>query len=136
MYTEQRGLLYDFWGTGIPSGMNKQEIIDELTPADEDVRITKWRYSAFENTELSDLMEKWGKHQLIITGIYAHIGCLTTSVNASMKNIQPFIIADAMGDFSEEKHKMALEYISQLSGMVIDTEEFLNGFKKNKELSI
>lgn len=53
-----------------------------------------------------------------------------------MKNIQPFIIADAMGDFSEEKHKMALEYISQLSGMVIDTEEFLNGFKKNKELSI
>lgn len=94
------------------------------------------RYSAFENTELSDLMEKWGKHQLIITGIYAHIGCLTTSVNASMKNIQPFIIADAMGDFSEEKHKMALEYISQLSGMVIDTEEFLNGFKKNKELSI
>ena len=77
-----------------------------------------------------------GKHQLIITGIYAHIGCLATSVNASMKNIQPFIIADAMGDFSEEKHKMALEYISQLSGMVIDTEEFLNGFKKNKELSI
>lgn len=77
---EQRGLLYDFWGTGIPSGMNKQEIIDELTPADEDVRITKWRYSAFENTELSDLMEKWGKHQLIITGIYAHIGCLEFSL--------------------------------------------------------
>ena len=41
-----------------------------------------------------------------------------------------------MGDFSEEKHKMALEYISQLSGMVIDTKEFLNNLQENENLSI
>ncbi len=48
-----------------------------------------------------------------------------TSVVASMKNIKPFIVSDAIGEFSQVKHKMALEYISQLSGMIINTECFL-----------
>jgi len=122
----QRGLLLDFWGMGIPVGEKKHDIIRELYPEKDDIVITKWRYSAFENTELEKLMGKWGKNQLIITGIYAHIGCLITSVNASMKNIKPFMISDALGDFSQAKHKMALEYVSQLSGMVMSTELALN----------
>lgn len=116
---EQRGLLLDFWGKGIPTGEGKQEIISELAPEPEDIVITKWRYSAFENTQLEELMRKRGKSQIIITGIYAHIGCLTTSLVASMKNIKPIMISDATGDFSKEKHQMACEYVSQLSGMVM-----------------
>lgn len=123
---EQRGLLLDFWGSGIPLGNEKQNIISELKPDEDDIVITKWRYSVFENTNLEDLMKEMGKKQMLITGIYAHIGCLTTSVNASMKNIKPFVISDATCDFSAEKHKMALEYISQLSGMVINTNMLIN----------
>ncbi len=74
---------------------------------------------------MKDLIKKLGKDQIIITGIYAHIACLMTSVVASMKNIKPFIVSDAIGEFSQVKHKMALEYISQLSGMIINTECFL-----------
>lgn len=125
---EQRGLLLDFWGTGIPAGESRQDIINALYPEKDDILITKWRYSAFENTELSEFMESRKKHQLVITGVYAHIGCLTTSVIASMKNIKAFMISDALGDFSEAKHKMALEYVSQLSGMVLNTNKFLNSF--------
>lgn len=123
---EQRGLLTDFWGSGIPLGYEKQNIINELKPDGDDIVITKWRYSAFENTNLEDLIKKLGKNQMLITGIYTHIGCLTTSVNASMKNIKSFVISDATCDFSAEKHKAALEYISQLSGMVIDTDMLMN----------
>lgn len=126
---EQRGLLLDFWGTGIPEGEEKQKIVNELKPESDDILITKWRYSAFENTELEDRMKQWKKNQLIICGIYAHIGCLTTSVNASMKNIKTFMVSDALGDFSEEKHRMALEYVSRLSGMVINTEYFVENIQ-------
>lgn len=127
---EQRGLLLDFWGEGIPSGKKKQYIINELYPEQDDILLTKWRYSAFENTELDELMKRWGKRQLIITGIYAHIGCLTTSVSASMKNIKSFMVSDALGDFSEINHKMALEYVSRLSGFIINTESILNKLRQ------
>lgn len=100
-------------------------IVKDSIPEEDDIIITKWRYSAFENTQLKDLIKKLGKDQIIITGIYAHIACLMTSVVASMKNIKPFIVSDAIGEFSQVKHKMALEYISQLSGMIINTECFL-----------
>lgn len=126
---EQRGLLLDFWGSGIPGGNGKQDIISELKPDEDDIIITKWRYSVFENTDLEELMKKMGKNQMLITGIYTHIGCLTTSVNASMKDIKPFVISDATCDFSAEKHKMALEYISQLTGMVINTGSLINALR-------
>ena len=45
---EQRGLLQDFWGDGIPAGPDKKKIVDELSPNDDDIFLTKWRYSAFK----------------------------------------------------------------------------------------
>lgn len=121
----QRGLLLDFWGEGIPIGKKQDEIVDEIKPTAKDTVITKWRYSAFEKTELEKLMQELGKTQIIITGVYAHIGCLTTATIASMKNIKPFFISDAVGDFSKDKHRMALEYVSQLSGMAMSTNKIL-----------
>lgn len=132
----QRGLLLDFWGEGIPAGQKKQDIIKELQPDTDDLVITKWRYSAFENTSLEELMKKWGKSQILITGIYAHIGCLTTAVAASMKNIKPFVIADAMGDFSREKHCLSLEYIGQLAGMILDTAQAVEVLKNHDAGSV
>lgn len=118
---DERGLLLDFWGHGIPANEGKEYIIDALKPEASDRVITKWRYSAFERTPLEELMGQLGKTQLLVTGVYGHIGCLTTAVNASMKNIKPFLISDAMADFSRVKHEETLEYVSKLAGMVIDT---------------
>lgn len=122
---EQRGLLMDFWGLGIPNDGKQHEIIKEIKPLDCDELITKWRYSAFENTDLEKRLKELNRTQLIITGIYTHIGCLTTSVVAAMKNIKTFVIADATADFSLKNHKFALDYVSQLSGMVLDTKQFI-----------
>lgn len=122
---EQRGLLLDFWGKGIPQEGASKEIVEQLQPDKNDFIITKWRYSAFENTDLYEIIKQLNKSQLIICGVYAHIGCLSTTITAFSRGIKPFFVADAMGDFSREKHLMALEYVSQLAGKVVTIRDIV-----------
>ncbi|MBC6973015.1 isochorismatase [Bacillus sp. Xin] len=118
---EQRGLLQDFWGAGIPEGPHKQQIVDELTPDENDIFLTKWRYSAFKKTNLLEILQEQGRDQLIICGVYAHIGCLLTACEAFMDGIQPFFIADAVADFSQEHHKQAMQYASDRCAVTTTT---------------
>jgi bifunctional isochorismate lyase/aryl carrier protein len=119
---EQRGLQLDFWGAGIDGGPVQKEIVESLALAPQDTFMTKWRYSAFQKTELLELMEQQGRDQLIVCGIYAHIGCLMTSSEAFMRDIQAFLVADAVADFSEEKHRMALTYAAERCAVTLTTE--------------
>ncbi|MBR2565280.1 MAG: isochorismatase family protein [Paenibacillus sp.] len=119
---EERGLQLDFWGAGIDGGAVQKEIVESLAPAPQDTFMTKWRYSAFQKTELIELMQKQGRDQLIICGIYAHIGCLMTSCEAFMRDIQAFLVADAVADFSLEKHRMALTYAAERCAVTLTTE--------------
>ena len=120
---QDRALLTDFWGTGLKGDDKLVNIREEITPEENDIVYTKWRYSAFQRTDLLEYLRKEKRNQLIICGIYAHIGILSTSLEAFMSDIKPFVISDAVADFSPEEHEMALNYISQRCGRVLNTEE-------------
>ena len=122
---EQRGLLQDFWGDGIGDGPGQADIIDELAPADGDVQLTKWRYSAFVRTDLHRELQATGRDQLIITGIYAHIGCMMTAAQAFMEEIQPFLVVDGVADFSRLDHHMAVDYVARRCGTTLSVERAL-----------
>lgn len=117
-----RGLLTDFWGPGLADA-GTARIVEPLTPRAHDTVLTKWRYNAFIRTDLLALLQAWGRDQLVLVGVYAHIGCLLTAADAFMHDVQPFVVADAVADFTREDHVQALAYAAQRCGCVLTTAQ-------------
>lgn len=125
----ERGLLTDFWGEGLVDP-DSASIIDGLTPTTGDTVLTKWRYSAFYRSDLRERTLGTGRDQLVVTGVYAHIGCLTTALVAFMEGIQTFFVADAMADFSAQEHGMAARFVGGRCGQVTPTADVVTAFTR------
>lgn len=119
----ERGLLHDFWGPGMNDDPSATEVIEALAPSVRDTIIRKSRYSAFFGTDLLEALRAKGRGQLIICGVYGHIGCLATAMDAFMNDIQPFLVADAVADFSAEHHCAAIRQAAQVCARVCSSEE-------------
>lgn len=132
---KDRALLTDFWGTGLDDDPNQTRIVSDVAPSDEDIMLTKWRYSAFKRTNLLELMKEQGRDQLIICGVYAHIGCLLTASEAFMLDIQPFLVADAVADFSLEEHKMAMKYAAERCAYTTSAHQLLEQLQDGEQAS-
>lgn len=129
---EDRALLNDMWGPGLTRSPEQQRVIAALAPDTQDTVLVKWRYSAFHRSPLEQMLKETGRNQLIITGVYAHIGCMTTATDAFMRDIKPFFVADALADFSRDEHLMSLKYVAGRSGRVVMTDELLPSVPTSK----
>ncbi|MET8765099.1 isochorismatase family protein [Lentzea sp. NPDC004782] len=125
MSVADRGLLKDFWGPGMRVDPADREVVEPLMPQPDDWLFTKWRYSAFFRSGLLERMRAAGRDQLVVCGVYAHIGVLMTAVEAFTNDIETFLVADAVADFSADKHRMALQYAASCCAVVLTSGEVL-----------
>jgi len=125
MNPHQRGLLADFWGPGMAAAPADRDVPGPLAPGPLDGVFTKWRYSAFARTDLLAWLRGHEVDQLVICGVYAHVGVLMSAVDAFTHDIQPFVVADAVADFSAEDHRFALEYAARNCAVVAMAEDVL-----------
>jgi isochorismate hydrolase len=123
MSPKERGLLYDIWGKGMSSTPAHTAIAEEIAPRPQDVVLTKWRYSAFYATALDEAFRKHGRDQIIICGIYAHIGVLASAIDAYSRDIQVFLVQDAIADFSIQAHAHALCCAAECCAKVLPVSE-------------
>ncbi|MBY6264976.1 isochorismatase family protein [Azospirillum sp. 412522] len=123
---EDRGLLNDMWGPGLTRRPDEAGIVAPLAPDADDRVLTKWRYSAFFRAPLAEVLAESGRDQLLICGVYAHIGVMQTAVDAFMRGIKPFLVADAIADFTREDHLAALRYVARNAGRTLHSDSILS----------
>jgi bifunctional isochorismate lyase/aryl carrier protein len=121
-----RKLLGDLWGPGLTAFPDQAAIAPELSPQPEDLVLPKTRYSAFHATGLAAALRAQGRDQLWIAGVYGHIGCMLTAFDAFMHDVQPFLVFDAIMDFSREHHQLAGRLVSERCGVVVESETLLH----------
>lgn len=122
---KDRALLNDMWGAGLTAFPEKSDIVKPLTPSKHDTVLTKWRYSAYFRSDLKEQLQQQERDQLIICGVYAHIGVLQTAAESFMNDIQPFVIADAVADFNLKDHVFALQYVQRNLGVVNHLDQLI-----------
>ncbi|WP_367046528.1 isochorismatase family protein [Streptomyces sp. Je 1-332] len=123
----ERGLQQDFWGPGLPDDEHAKAIAGPVAPEPGDTVLTKWKYSAYVRTDLEERMREAGRDQIVVVGVYAHIGVLMTACDAWMRDVQAFVVADAVADFSRADHDMALRYAAGRCAVVTTTDAVLKG---------
>jgi bifunctional isochorismate lyase/aryl carrier protein len=128
----QRGLVADMWGPGIGDEPDAAAIIAPLTPRPGEHLMANVRHNAFLRSHLGRLLRSERRDQLIICGVHAHLGVLLTAADAFMNDIQPFVVADAVADFSAEEHRLALRWAAR-SGVVCTTDGLLRGLLLHRE---
>lgn len=124
----RRGLVADVWGPGIGDEPEDSAIIEPLTPRPGEYVLPHVRPNAFLHSHLGRLLRSKGRDQLILCGVYAQLGVLLTASDAFMNDIQPFVVADAVADFSAEEHSTALRWAAR-SGVVCTTDGLLRDLR-------
>ncbi|GLY32341.1 isochorismatase family protein [Kineosporia sp. NBRC 101731] len=122
MTPQQRGLLADVWGPGMSARPDDRGVPAPIAPREDDWQLTKWRYSAFVRSGLREQIQASGRDQLVVCGVYAHVGVLMTLADAFQHDVQTFLVADATGDFSLRDHRLALDYAASACAVVTTTK--------------
>lgn len=125
MTRKERGLLYDFWGVGMRADPIHTGITSLLSPLPGEPVLNKWRYSAFFSSSLADIFSSQHRDQIIICGVYAQIGILTTALDAYSRDIEVFLVKDAIADFSQKAHQQMLTYAASCCASILSVEEVL-----------
>ncbi|QAY71269.1 isochorismatase family protein [Xylanimonas protaetiae] len=114
----RRGLQGDLWGPGMRAVAEHVGIVEQVAPAPGDIVLAKHRYSAFALSPLAEHLAAAGRDQLVIVGVYAHIGVTATALDAFQREVRPFVVADGVADFDAARHRLALEHVASCSGVV------------------
>ena len=125
MSRARRGLLFDFWGPGMSAHPDERDIVAEIAPGPDDLVVDKLRYSAFHGCDLAGTIRTLGRDQIVVCGVYAHLGCLMTACDAFAHDIRPFLVADAVADLSARHHRLALEYAAGRCAVSMTTSRLL-----------
>lgn len=88
------------------------QLVELLSPEDDDYFVLKPRHSAFHNTTLETLLMYLKCRQLILTGFSAHVCVLMTASDAYMREYRLFVPRDCTASPSPRQNDLALEYMA------------------------
>lgn len=112
-------LLKGSWGA---------QIVDELDPGEQDIHVTKHRFSGFWDTELDSILRNMGVCTLFFAGVNADQCVMTTLEDASFLGYDVLMLRDCVGTTSPAFCMQATEYnVKLLYGFMTDSAALMRG---------
>ncbi|MDD3183184.1 MAG: cysteine hydrolase [Alphaproteobacteria bacterium] len=114
------------WCSRFLQGAVSAKLAARLDVRDDDIVITKKRYSSFYNTTLDDILQNMNIDHLVLTGFAADVCVRQTGMDAYNRGYKLTLIEDAIEPQKEAK-RAALSYLEWLTDATILS---LSEFKK------
>lgn len=114
-------LLKGSWGA---------QIVDELNPGDQDIHVTKHRFSGFWDTELDSVLRNIGVRTLFFAGVNADQCVMTTLEDASFLGYDVLMLRDCVATTSPDYCMQATEYnVKLLYGFMAESKALMAGLE-------
>ena len=91
-----------------------RQLVDMLSPEDDDYFVLKPRHSGFHNTTLETLLRYLNTKRLILTGFSAHVCVLMTASDAYMREYEMYVPRNCTAAPSSEERDKALSYMEDV----------------------
>lgn len=106
------------------------QIVDELDPGDQDIHVTKHRFSGFWDTELDSILRNMGVRTLFFAGVNADQCVMTTLEDASFLGYDVIMLRDCVGTTSPDYCMQATEYnVKLLFGFMASSGSLIEGLQ-------
>jgi len=114
---------FERWGEHVLEGSWEAELVEELTPREEELVVVKHTYDAFHRTELDGWLTAHGVDDLVFCGTLANVCVLHTAGSAGLRDYRPVLVEDAIGCIEPDHREYALDHADWLFGEVTTRED-------------
>jgi ureidoacrylate peracid hydrolase len=129
------GMVSRLLGYRPPKGSRETDILDELTPLDDEIVLPKITSSAFNSTPLDQILRNMEKDTLIVCGVVTN-GCVETTVRDGRDfGYKIVMVSDACAAFTVEGHENTLKHMSGTRGNVRDTASIVAELNERKSVT-
>jgi nicotinamidase-related amidase len=96
------------------------DLLEALTPSEDDAFVVKPRYSAFDKTPLELILRELETERLLLAGASTE-GCVAqTAIDARELGFKVSVLADACATVDERVERVALDYLEAVVGARIE----------------
>jgi len=114
---------FDVWPQHAVAGTLGAQVVDELKPKMSDFVLHKRRYSAFQGTDLDQLLRELKVDTLILTGVVTDICIQHTAADAFFRGYRIIVPVDCVEANDEQTQKTALDYLKRVYGCEITRKD-------------
>jgi len=116
---------FDVWGSHAVTGTWGAEIVDELKPHKGDFRVLKRKYSAFQGTDLDQLLRELKVDTVILTGVVTDICIQHTAADAFFRGYKIIVPKDCVEAVDQPTQEAAIKFLRKAYGPEITTSKEL-----------
>jgi len=116
---------FDVWGSHAVAGTWGAEIVEALKPHKGDFRVLKRKYSAFQGTNLDQLLRELKVDTVVLTGVVTDICIQHTAADAFFRGYKIIVPEDCVEAVDPPTQEAAIKFLRKAYGPEITTSKEL-----------